>query len=262
MIFKFLFFYGSSKNFVWYIALWRFLNWIRRGKKSHHSQVGSLCEFDLLLRLFFCLEAYRTSLFSSWNPQVSCINIGDRKHYPPTGYNLCVDPRNPPPLFPFPYDMESTVDNPISSSFRPNPLPVGCCPTRIKSAVRYLPCNFLPPLPNSTFRKPIPGGMKSNNLRLQQHARVTNLFYLYLDPIIQQHKLLREVTVFRFPCERWITPPLMVPNFVRRSIVSFCFCFFFVFYFPGVSVRIIEQKAISRSKVIIICEWCGKVRVG
>ncbi len=166
----------------------------------------------------------------------------------------------PPPLFAFPYDMESTVDNPISSSFRPNPLPVGCCPTRIKSAVRYLPCNCLPPLPNSTFRKPIPGGIKSNNLRLQQHARVTNLFYLYLDPIIQQHKLLHEATVFRFPCERWITLPLMVPNFVRRSIVSFCWFFFFLL--SGCQCRgIIEHKAISRSKVIIIWEWCGKVRV-
>jgi hypothetical protein len=56
-----------------------------------------------------------------------------------------------------------------------------------------------------------------------------------LDPIIQQHKLLREATVFRFPCERWITLPLMVPNFVRRSIVSFCL-FVFVFFTFRVSV--------------------------
>jgi len=176
--------------------------------------------------VFSCLEAY--SQFSSWNPQVSCINIERRKHYPPTGYNLCVDPCNP---LRYPLRHSHIRYGTYGRQSHFFVFPTESSSGRLlpdwdqKRRARYWLCNFLSTLlPNSTFWKSIPAGIKWNSLRWLQHAKSRIYFILQL----------REATVFlRFPCERWITPPLMNANFVRRSIVSLLFIYLFFVLLSG-----------------------------
>ena len=136
------------------------------------------------------------SLFSSRDPQVSCINI---EHIHQLVTTFCVDPCNPLSI---PEYMERTADNPISSSFPTESSSGRLLPDQKRHAVSAMLYTLSISCQIQLFGRPIPGALLEWNRIIYD-----------------------DVT-----CEGWITPRLMIPNFVSGSILFVCF------YLPGVGV--------------------------
>ena len=196
---------------VWTVALWCITNRIARGKKLIIRKLATSTRVRFVTPAFSCLEACRVcSHLETHKSHVSILSIGSTIHQLVTTF--CVDPCNPLSI---PEYMERTADNPISSSFPTESSSGRLLPDQKRHAVSAVLYTLCISCQIQLFGRPIPGAlMKSNNLRWSC-ATITSYECLFFS-FNSRNDCVRSILV---TCEGWITPRLMIPNFVSGSIL-------------------------------------------